>query len=66
MLSMLVEVVDDIGNREHCGFLEAPLEAHPSLGGALFEAVTKLLCIQQWQEHPEVVMDQCVLEEVSK
>ena len=32
MLSVLVEVVDDVGDRECCGFLEAPPEAHPPLG----------------------------------
>ena len=46
MLAVLVEVVDNVGNREHCGFLEAPLESHPPMGGALIEAVTKVLCIQ--------------------
>ena len=32
MLGKLVEVVDDLCDREHQGFLEAPLEAHPLLG----------------------------------
>ena len=30
MLSMLVEVVDDVGDGEHCGFLDAPLEVGSS------------------------------------
>ena len=33
MLHALVEVVDDVGDREHHGFLGTPLEAHPPLGG---------------------------------
>ena len=32
MLSILVEVVDNTGDREHLGFQEASLEAHPLLG----------------------------------
>ena len=45
MLSVLVEVVDDVGNRQHCGFLKATLEANPPLGEVLIEAVTEVLCI---------------------
>ena len=46
MLGVLVELVDDIGNGEHCRFLEASLETHPPLGvGALIEAVTEVLCL---------------------
>ena len=33
MLGMLVEVIDDVGDREHHGFQEALPEAHPPLGG---------------------------------
>ena len=46
MLSVLVEVVDDVGDREHHGFLGAPLEAHPPLGESLIKAAIKVLCIQ--------------------
>ena len=45
VLSVLVEVVGDTSDKEHLGFLEAPPEAHPPLGGALIKAVTKVLCI---------------------
>ena len=31
VLSMLVEVVDNVDDREHPGFLEASLGAHPPL-----------------------------------
>ena len=65
MLGVLVGVVDDVGDREHHEILEAPPEAHPS-GGALIKAVIKVLCIQWWWEHPEVVTDQHMPEEVSK
>ena len=34
MLSVLVEVVGNIDDREHYGFLVAPPEAHPPLGGS--------------------------------
>ena len=45
LLDTLVEAVDDIGNREHCGFLEDPLEAHhPQGAGVLMKEVTELLC----------------------
>ena len=66
MLGVLVELVDNVGNREHCGFLEAPMESHSPLGGALIEAVTKVLCIQWWWEHPKVLTDQHMPEEVFK
>ena len=67
MFNTLVEVVDDIGNREHCGFIEAPLEAcHPQGVGVLMKEATKVLCTQQWQEHPEVTIDQYMQGEVSE
>ena len=48
MLDMLVEAVDDICNREHHGFLEAPLEAYPPLGvEVLMKEAIKDLCTQQ-------------------
>ena len=48
MLGMLVEVVDNVGDREHKGFLEAPQEAHPLMGVVvLMEGVVKALCTQQ-------------------
>ena len=35
---MLLEVVDDVGDREHQGILDTSLEAHPLLGvGVLIE-----------------------------
>ena len=45
VLSMLVEVVDDVGDREHCWFTKAPPGAQPPRGVALIEAVTKVLYI---------------------
>ena len=43
--SVLVEVVDDIGNRENQGILDASLEAHPLLNvGVLIEEEIKVLC----------------------
>ena len=48
MFSVLVEVVDDVGDREHQGILEASPELHPLLGvGVLIEEVIKFLCTQQ-------------------
>ena len=42
---MLVEVVDDVGDREHHGILDIPLEAHPLFGvGVLIEEAIKVLC----------------------
>ena len=67
VLSELMEVADDVGDREHHGFIEASPEAHPPLGiGTLIEEVTIILCIQQWWEHPKVVTDQHMPEEVSE
>ena len=43
-LGMLVEMVDDLGNREHQGFLEVSTEVHPLLGvGVLKEEVIDAL-----------------------
>ena len=44
-LSMSVEVVDDVGDREHQGILDASLQAHPLLwmGVPIKEAI-KVLC----------------------
>ena len=51
MLSMLVEVVDNVGDREHQRILDASLEAQPLLGvGVPIEEVIKDLCTQQWWE----------------
>ena len=48
MFNALVEVADDIGDREHCGYLEAPLEAsHPQGVVVLMKEVTVVLCTQQ-------------------
>ena len=64
---VLVEVVDDIGDREYQGFLEIPLEAHPLLGvGVPMKEVIEVLCTWQWQENPEIAMDQHMQEEVSE
>ena len=47
-VSMLVEVADSRGNREHLGFLDASQEAHPPLGvEVLIAKVIKVLCTQQ-------------------
>ena len=67
MIDMLVGVVNDVHDREHHRFLEAPPEAHPPLGvGALTKEVTEVLCIWQWWKHPKVVIEQDMLEEVSE
>ena len=67
MFSMLVQVVDDVGDREHQGILDVSLEAHPLLGvEVLIKEVIKVLCTQQWQEYPAVATDQCVQGEVSE
>ena len=48
ILGALLEVVDNVDDREHHGFLETLLEAHPLLGvGVLIEEVIKVLCTQQ-------------------
>ena len=48
MFNMLVEAVDNVGDREYCRFLEAPPEAHPPLGvGVLMKETIKVLCTQQ-------------------
>ena len=47
-LSMLVEVADSIGDREHLGFLDASQEAHPLLGvEVLITNGIKVICTQQ-------------------
>ena len=44
ILNALVEVLDDVGDREHCGFLEVPLEAYDPQGvGVLMKEATKVL-----------------------
>ena len=46
--SMLVKVVDDIGDREHQAVLDTSSEVHPLLGvGVLLKEVIKVLCAQQ-------------------
>ena len=47
LMDTLVEVVDDVGDREHCGFLEAPPEAHHPQVGVLMKEANKVLCTQQ-------------------
>ena len=47
-LGMLVEVVDDVGEREHQGILDAFPAAHPLLElGVVIEAAIKVHCTQQ-------------------
>ena len=45
MFGMLVEDVENIGDREHQGILDASLDVHLLLGvGVLIEEVIKVLC----------------------
>ena len=45
MFGMLVKVVDNIGNREHQGILDASSETLPLLGvGVLIQEAIKVLC----------------------
>ena len=47
ILSALVEVVGDVGSREHQGFLGTPLAVHPCLGvGVQIGEVSKVPRIQ--------------------
>ena len=47
-LSVLAEVADSIGNREHLGFLDASQKAHLLLGvEVLITKVIEILCTQQ-------------------
>ena len=48
VLNAQLDLVDDTSNREHQGFLEVLLEAHPLQGvGVLIEEVIKALHTQQ-------------------
>ena len=48
MLNASVEVAVDVGDREHCGFLEAPPEDHHPQGvGVLMKEATEVLCTCQ-------------------
>ena len=48
VLNALVEVVDDIGDRKYCGFLEAPPEAcHLQVVGVFMKEATEVLHMQQ-------------------
>ena len=47
MLGVLLDMVDDASDREHPGFLEVLLEAHPRVG-VLIERVIKAL--GTWQQ----------------
>ena len=67
VLDASLNVVDDAGDREHQGFLEALPEAHLLQGmGALIEGVNKALCTQQWWGHPDTETDQHMWEGASK
>ena len=49
VLNVLVEVVDDRGNREYLELMDASLEVHPCQRvGTLIEGVNEVFCLWQW------------------